>query len=111
MAWLLLALAITAEVLGTLFLRASEGLTRVVPTVVSGLGYVAAFSLLSQVLRLGMPLGIAYGIWAASGVALVALASRVVFGETLGPMSVAGIVLIMGGVLLVELGHTAPAEH
>ena len=108
MAWLLLVLAICAEVLGTVCLRASEGLTRAVPTVVSGLAYVAAFSLLSQVLRLGVPLGVAYGIWAASGVALVALAGWLVFGEGLGALSLAGLVLIMAGVLLVELGHGTP---
>ena len=51
-----------------------------------------------------MPLGVAYGIWAAAGVALTAIGSRVFFKEPLTRVMVLGIALIMAGVLLVELG-------
>jgi small multidrug resistance pump len=50
-----------------------------------------------------MPVGIAYGVWSACGVALVALAARALFGEPLTPLMMAGIVLIIGGVLTIEL--------
>ena len=71
------------------------------------IGYVASFTLLALVLRQGMPLGAAYGIWGAMGVATTAVMSALIFGESLTWIMGAGIVLIIGGVLAVELGsHT-----
>ncbi|MFI5706410.1 DMT family transporter [Kribbella sp. NPDC051620] len=103
MAWLFLAIAITSEIAGTLALRmASVSNPRWWPIVVAA--YAAAFIALSMALRDGLPLGVAYGVWAASGVALTAVASRVLFGEALNPLMVFGIVLIGCGVLLVESG-------
>ena len=67
-------------------------------------GYLAAFAMLTLALTEGLPLGVAYGIWSAGGVAVTAIASRLLFGEPLTRTMVAGIVLIMAGVLLVELG-------
>ncbi|MGO4237230.1 DMT family transporter [Pseudarthrobacter sp. YAF2] len=103
MMWLLLAAAILTEVTATLFLRvASTGKRRwYVPV---GVGYVLAFTCLTLTLGQGMSLGVAYGIWAAAGVALTALASRVFFKETITPVMMLGLGLIMGGVLLIELG-------
>ena len=66
--------------------------------------YIAAFTALSATLHLGMPLGMAYGIWAALGVALTAVVSRVAFKEPLDAVMAAGIALIVGGVLLLETG-------
>ena len=70
MTWALLVLAIASEVTATLSLRASEGLRRRrwIPVLV--VGYVLAFSLLGAVLAMGMPVGVAYGVWAAAGVAI-----------------------------------------
>ena len=103
MMWLTLVGAILIEVFATLSLRASEGFRKrawIVPVVI---GYVAAFALLSVTLSLGMPVGIAYGVWSACGVALVAVIARVLFAEPLTLMMVAGIALIAGGVLTIEL--------
>ncbi len=95
--------AIGSEVSGTLALRvAATGRRGFYVAVV--VGYVVAFTLLSASLRHGMPLGVAYGIWAAAGVALTAVASRLLFGEPLTRTMVAGMALIVAGVLLVELG-------
>lgn len=103
MAWVLLVGAILAEVGATLALRmASTGRRAWYAPVLAG--YVVAFVLLSLALREGLGIGVAYGIWAAVGVALTAVASRVLFDEPLTPMMAAGIGLIVGGVLLVELG-------
>ncbi|WP_340537799.1 DMT family transporter [Nocardioides sp. GXZ039] len=103
MAWLFLAAAIAAEVSGTLSLRmAALGHRAYYAVVVAG--YAAAFVLLALTLDRGLALGVAYGIWAASGVALTAIASKVLFGEPLTPVMLAGIALIMTGVLVVELG-------
>ncbi|AFM17356.1 cation/cationic drug transporter [Mycolicibacterium chubuense NBB4] len=102
----LLAAAIVSEVAGTLALRvAAHGRTSFYAIVVAG--YVLAFGLLSVSLRHGMPLGVAYGIWSAAGVALTAVASRALFDEPLTRRMVMGIALIAAGVLLVEFGAAA----
>jgi small multidrug resistance pump len=68
-------------------------------------GYLIAFSLLAVALTLGLPIGVAYGIWAATGVALTAILGRVLFREPLTALMLGGIALIIVGVFLVELGH------
>lgn len=99
----LLALAIAVEVVSTLCLKAAgEGLPWLYG--VTAAGYAAALVLLSVCLRGGMPVGLAYGVWAAGGVVLTALAATVVFDERLGPLRLGGIAVIVVGVLLVELG-------
>ena len=100
--WLLLAAAIVSEVTATLSLKRAidhPGLYSVVVV-----GYVAAFALLTLTLKHGLGIGVAYGIWAACGVALAAVGSKVFFDEPLSGLMIAGLVLIIGGVLLVELG-------
>ena len=69
-------------------------------------GYVAAFVLLTLTLKQGLGIGVAYGIWAACGVALTAVASKVFFDEPLTTIMMTGMALIIAGVLLVELGAT-----
>lgn len=101
--WLTLAGAIVVEVCATLALRASNGFTDkkwIVPVVA---GYLVAFTLLSLTLAQGMPVGVAYGVWSAAGVALVAVIAKAVFGEPLTPVMVGGIALIIAGVLTIEL--------
>ncbi len=105
--WLTLAGAIVIEVLATLGMRASDGFRNrrwIAPVVI---GYITSFALLSITLSLGMPVGIAYGVWSACGVALVAMVARVLFAEPLTPLMVAGIALIIGGVLTIELTGSA----
>lgn len=115
MTWVFLIGAILTEVAATLSLRmASQGQGQgkgkgqgggggkwIVPVVV---GYLAAFACLTLALDGGMPLGVAYGIWAAAGVALTAAACRVLFHEPLTKVMGAGIGLIVVGVLCIELG-------
>ena len=99
-----LVAAIASEVTGTLSLKlASDGRGLRWYAVVMG-RYLAAFAMLTLALKEGLGLGVAYGIWSAGGVAVTAIASRLLFGEPLTRTMVAGIVLIMAGVLLVELG-------
>ncbi|MFN3601912.1 MAG: DMT family transporter [Dietzia sp.] len=105
MAWAYLAVAISFELAATLSLRMAVDNARWYAAVVPG--YLVAFVFLSLTLAEGMPLGVAYGIWTAAGVALAAVLSRLLFREPLTPLMGAGIVLIAGGVLLVELGATA----
>ena len=101
--WLALAAAIVIEVTATLCLRASDGLRRKLWLIPVIGGYIASFALLSVTLSLGMPVGIAYGVWSACGVALVAVCARVLFAEPLTPTMMLGIGLIIAGVLSIEI--------
>lgn len=104
MTWLFLAAAIGCEVGATMSLRASDGLRdkRWAPLI--AVGYLACFSFLTLALREGLAIGVAYGIWAASGVALTAVIAHLAFRDPLTRTMGAGIALIAVGVLLVELG-------
>lgn len=104
MNWVFLIGAILTEVAATAALRASDGgrRRRWLPAVLAG--YLVSFTFLTFSLRAGMPVGVAYGVWSAAGVALTALLARAVFGDPLTRTMMAGLALIAGGVLLVELG-------
>ncbi|MCD2104232.1 SMR family transporter [Rhodococcus erythropolis] len=106
--WLLLITAILTEVSATLSLRAA--LDHPAWYVVVVAGYLAAFTALSFVLREGMGLGVAYGIWGATGVVLTAVFATFLFGDPLTAMMGVGIALVIGGVLCVELGSQAAAD-
>ncbi|MTD12900.1 QacE family quaternary ammonium compound efflux SMR transporter [Nakamurella sp. YIM 132087] len=103
--WLLLAAAISSEVIATLSLKAALDHPAWYLLVVTG--YLSAFAFLSICLRFGMPIGKAYGIWGAGGVAATALLSAALFGEKLTLVMGLGILLIIAGVLTVELGSSA----
>lgn len=105
--WFLLIGAIVCEVAATLSLRASVDNAAWVGLVI--VGYVLAFALLGLTLRTGFPIGVAYGIWGAVGVALVALFGVFLFDEALGWPAITGIALIIGGVGLIETG-SRPTE-
>ena len=104
MAALLLAAAILFEVTGTVALRlAIDSHRRWYAVVVSG--YLLSFLCLSAALSRGMGLGFAYGVWTAVGIALTAVASKILFDEPLTPVMAGGLTLIACGVLLLELGQ------
>jgi small multidrug resistance pump len=105
MGYLFLALAIATEVIATTFLKLTSGERQIwwaYPIVV--IGYVLSFVMLSQTLSKGVPLGIAYAIWAGVGVVLVAVISWIMFHETLTWQQLTGMVLVIGGVVLLEAG-------
>ena len=102
MKWLYLAGAISCEVTATLSLKGSETLPALYAVVV--LGYIGAFAFLTMVLKVGMGLGAAYGIWGATGVALTAVLSAPIFGEAITVLMGIGLVCVIAGVLLVEAG-------
>lgn len=105
--WALLFAAIVVEVAATLSLRASQDHSAWLAVVVAG--YVGSLVLLTLVLRIGMPVGVAYGIWGASGTAATAVLAAAIFGDRFTWPIVAGIALIIGGVLLVEFGSRQAA--
>ena len=106
--WLLLAGAIVTEVTGTLALRGA--LDRPWLYAVTAVGETASFFLLIKALQTGMPLGVVYGIWSALGVAATALLSTYLFDEGFTWVMVLGLVLIIGGVALVEVGSRGREE-
>lgn len=100
--WIPLLAAIVSEVTATLALRAAvddPGWYAV-----TAVGYLVAFALLARTLEAGMAVGVAYAVWAATGVAATAVLAAPLFGETLSPVVGLGIVLIVLGVVVVELG-------
>lgn len=103
--WGCLAAAIALEVTATLSLR--QALEHPAWYVLVVTGYAGAFLCLAMVLRTGGSIGVAYGIWAACGVALTAILAALIYGDPLTWLIGLGIVVVMGGVLLVELGSSA----
>lgn len=100
-----LVVAIITEVAGSISLRGA--LEHPWLYAVVALAFLTAFGLLSFVLRAGIGIGVAYGIWGASGVALTAVASMLIFAEPVTPLMWAGIGLIIAGVVCIELGSGA----
>jgi small multidrug resistance pump len=103
MAWVFLAAAIVSEVAATLSLKAATEGRKAWYALVVG-GYLVTFAALSRVLDLGMGIGVAYGIWAASGVAITAVASKYLFKEPFTKVMALGIAMVAAGVVLVEFG-------
>ena len=102
----LLLLAIACELVGTTALKVSDGMSKVVPTIFVVLGYGGAFWLLSLVLKT-MSLGVSYAIWAGLGTAGVAMIGVVWFGEEMGWIRAAGLLLIIVGVVVLNVGGQA----
>ncbi|MEU8983283.1 multidrug efflux SMR transporter [Streptomyces sp. NPDC048309] len=103
MGYVLLAGAIAAEVAATTAMKYSAGFSRLWPSLVTLLGYVIAFTLLAQTLKT-VSVGTAYAIWAGVGTAVIAAIGMVFLGEGLNVAKAAGIALIIGGVVLLNLG-------
>jgi small multidrug resistance pump len=101
-AWIMLALAIAAEVLATSALKMSNGFTRPWPALLTVCGYGISFYLLSQILKT-LEVGIVYAIWSGVGLAAVALIGVVWFGETITPIKLLGLLAILVGVLLLNM--------
>lgn len=101
-AYLALGLAIVAEVIGTSALKASEGFTRLWPSVIVALGYATAFYFLSLVLRT-IPVGIAYAIWSGLCIVLITLVAFVVYRQTIDLPGLIGMGLIVAGVVVINL--------
>ncbi|MEV0022295.1 multidrug efflux SMR transporter [Streptomyces atroolivaceus] len=99
----MLAAAIAAEVAGTTAMKYSEGFTRLWPSLITVVGYVLAFALLAQTLKT-LSIGTAYAIWAGAGTAAVAAIGVLWMGESAGLVKLAGIALIIAGVVVLNLG-------
>lgn len=103
MGYLTLAGAIAAEVAATTAMKYADGFSRLWPSLLTALGYLVSFLLLAQTLKT-LSIGTAYAIWSGVGTATIAVLGLLLFGETLTLVKVAGIVLIIGGVVVLNLG-------
>jgi small multidrug resistance pump len=99
--WIFLSVAIVSEVIATSALKASEGFSRLWPSLIVAAGYIAAFYFLSLTLKT-IPIGVAYAIWSGAGVALIALIAWVFFGQALDAPAIIGLLLIVAGVIVLN---------
>ncbi|MFF4908684.1 DMT family transporter [Streptomyces sp. NPDC001260] len=103
MGYLLLGVAIAAEVGATTAMKFSEGFSRLVPSLVTVVGYVVSFVLLAQTLKT-LSVGTAYAIWSGVGTAAIAVIGLLYFGEEMTVTKAAGMALIIVGVVVLNLG-------
>lgn len=102
MAYLYLTLAIIAEVTGTSFLKLADGFSKPIPSLITVLGYAAAFYFLSLTLR-SIPVGVAYAIWSGVGIVLISLIAWLFMGQKLDAPAVLGMGLIVAGVVVLNV--------
>ena len=102
MGYLYLSIAVAAEVIATSALKASDGFTRPLPTVIVALGYGIAFYFLSLVLKT-VPVGVAYAIWSGAGIVLIGLIGWLVLKQPLDLPAMLGMGLIIAGVAVIQL--------
>ena len=107
--WVYLFIAISGEVVATSALKASEGFTKLVPSALVVAGYATAFYFLSLTLD-RIPIGIAYAVWSGLGIVLISIIGWRVYGQSLDLPAVAGIVLIVAGVAVINLLSKAAAH-
>lgn len=100
--WLFLGCAIVAEVAATSSLKASEGFTKLMPSLIVIIGYGVAFYFLSLALK-SIPVGVAYAIWAGFGIVLIAFIGWIVLGQKLDMPAIIGMALIIVGVAVINI--------
>lgn len=101
MKYVFLGLAIIFEVIGSSFMKASEGFTKWLPSAIVVVVYVVCFYFLSLALKT-IPLGIAYAIWAGLGIVLTAAVSVFIFKQKIDLAAIIGIVFIIIGVVIMN---------
>jgi small multidrug resistance pump len=102
-AWLLIAVSVIAEVAGTVALKHSDGFSRLFPSGAAAACYALAIWLMAVAMR-HLDMGITYAVWAASGTAATAIVGALFYGEQLGSIKTLGLVCVIGGVVMLNLG-------
>ncbi len=100
--YIYLILAVVSETIGTSALQASQQFTKLVPSVLTVVGYAVSFYFLSLTLRF-MPVGIVYAIWSGLGIVLIAIIGRLVFQQRLDWPAVLGMAFIILGIVIIQL--------
>jgi small multidrug resistance pump len=109
MPYLFLAIAIASEVCATSFMKLSDGFTRPVPSILTAIGYAIAFYFLSLTLKT-VPTGVAYAIWSGVGIVLIAAIAWIFQGQKLDAAAIAGMALIIAGVVVMNVFSKAAAH-
>ncbi|MGA8114857.1 MAG: multidrug efflux SMR transporter [Actinocatenispora sp.] len=102
MPYVFLGAAILCEIVATSLLKASDGFSKLWPTIACIAGYLLSFVLLAQTLK-QVPVSIAYAIWSGVGTALIAAVGMIFLGEPVSLAKIGGVVLVVGGVVLLSL--------
>ena len=108
-AWMMLGLAIVAEVIGTTALKASESFTKLAPSLIVVVGYGVAFYCLSLVLK-SVPVGIAYAVWSGLGIVLITAVAWLLYGQRIDLAGLIGMGLIIAGVVVLNVFSKAAAH-
>ncbi|MEG0255377.1 MAG: multidrug efflux SMR transporter [Vagococcus sp.] len=103
--YLYLLVAIVGEVIGTNLLKATDGFTKLMPTLYTIIAYVISFYFLSLSFKT-IPISVAYAIWGAIGIILITTFSVIVWKEPLNAMTIVGLGFIIVGTILVNLFGT-----
>ena len=103
MDWFLLSIAIVAEIAGTLFLKASDGLSKLWPSIGVAVGYTTAFTLMAISLK-KLDIGITYAIWSGVGIMGAAIGGLLFFDQHLSKLNIIGMAIIIVGVVVMNLG-------
>ncbi|MFY9319642.1 MAG: SMR family transporter [Lentibacter algarum] len=109
MPYLYLAIAVAFETIGTSAMQASQQFTRLWPSVLVVVGYAISFYFMALTLRF-MPVGIVYALWSGLGIILIALIGYAVFGQKLDLPAIAGLGLIIAGIVVIQLFSNATAH-
>lgn len=109
MHYLYLALAIVFEIFATSALKAVDGFTRLMPSLLVVVGYGAAFFFLSLALR-HLSIGIAYAIWSGAGIVLISVAAYFIYGQKLDAAALIGMGLIVAGVVIIQVFSRSQAH-
>jgi len=100
--WLYLGTAIVSEVIATSALKASDGFSRLWPSVTVVIGYGISFYFLALTLKF-IPVGVAYAIWSGLGIVLISMIGLVLFGQKLDAPAVVGMGFIITGVIVMNI--------
>lgn len=100
--WIFLLVAIIAEVVATSALKASDGFTKIIPSLLVVIGYGLAFYCLSLTLR-SIPIGVAYAIWSGLGIVLITLVAWWYFDQKLDTPAIIGMSFIVSGVIIMNI--------
>ena len=109
MPYLYLAIAVAFETIGTSAMQASQQFTRLWPSVLVIVGYAISFYFMALTLRY-LPVGIVYALWSGLGIILIALIGYAVFGQKLDLPAIAGLGLIIAGIVVIQLFSNATAH-
>lgn len=106
MSWVLLAAAGILEIVWAYAMKQSHGFSRLGPSVVTIVGMIASFGLLSAAMR-SLPLGTAYTIWTGIGAIGAFLIGITILGEAISPLRIVAAALIVSGLVLMKLSSSS----